>query len=104
DPQAELREPLMPKQSRTQVPSPHKKSLVDVVPAEEVLNGLDEFGDRVASLGFADDPRILQILANLHGDAAQVSTDETARNLAYPLGLKLHQVMVVLWQPPETRL
>ena len=101
DPQAELGEPLVAQQRRAQVPHPDQKRLVHVVPAQKRLDGLDEFGDRVAGLRLADDPRVLQILADLHRDAAQVPADHAARDPGDSFGLKIHQIMVVLGQAPQ---
>jgi len=104
DPQAELRESFMAEQRCSQVSSSHQKRFGHVVPAEKCFNGQNEFGNRVARLRLANDACILKILADLYGDAIQISADDATGDLADPLRFKIHQIMVVLGKPLQTSL
>src|ERR1035437_10858659 len=91
----------MAEERSAEISRPHEECLVDVVPAKKCFDGQDELGDRVAGLGLADDPGVLQIFADLHGDETEILANGAARNPENSPGLKLPQVVVVLRQAAQ---
>jgi hypothetical protein len=80
DVEAELGEPLVAQQRPAEAAGTHQKGVVGVVPAEEILNGLNKLRDLVAGLGASDDGCALQVLADLRRIEPELSSNNAARD------------------------
>lgn len=104
DLEAEAGKALVPKQGGSQVSGPNKEGLIDVIPSQEALDRMNQLGDGIAGLRLANDARVLQVFPDLDRHAVEVPADNAAGDLVDALGFELHQIVMVLWEPAETRL
>jgi len=99
--EAEVREALVSQKGSPKIADADKEGVIDVVPAQETFNGLDQLGDGIAGFGFADNARVLKIFAYLDSNQIEIIPDNAAGYPAESLAFKLGQIVVVLRQPIE---